>query len=122
MSGTAASPSMQSGVLVRVPAVDDWLARLPSVPTSTRVTASLTDPSEAIRCAAGLSERGYTPVGSAGGRDGGHGWVDFLVPDTLVSADPRWCRRLSGPHGRVYDPALGPVRLAFRAIIAAHAC
>lgn len=124
---TAAAPDSRGpagptepGILLRIPAPDDgWIDRLPPAPDGADITVSLTDPTAAIRHAARLAELGYLPVGSAA-LAGDLRWADLLVPRAVLDEDPSWRLRLTVEGLRVYDAALGPVRLALRSVLAAH--
>ncbi len=107
-------------VLVRRPVEDGWLAALPPSPPGARITVSVTEATAAIRHAAELSGHGYEPIGAAGEEhDGGH-WADFMVPRELTWVDHAWVRQLCGTRGRLYEPAMGPVRLLLGPVLAAH--
>ena len=109
------------GLLVRLPARHGWLSAVPPAPAGALVTVSLTEASAAIFHSAELTSRGYEPIGVAGEGGEGRHWADFLVPRALAGAEPSWVRLLCGPDGRLYEPMLGPVRLLFAPVLAAHA-
>lgn len=108
------------GVLVRRPASKDWLSSLPPVPDGADVTVSLTDAAAAIRHAAELASGGYVPVGAAGCATADTVMADFLVPRALATSQWEWLASLLGSDGRIFEPALGPVRLVLRPVLAAH--
>lgn len=128
MSPVAGTPRPQSraersgveGLLVRRPASAGWLRTVPPAPRSAHVTVSLTNATAAIRHAAELAERGYVSVGAAGCPSDGDGWADFLVPRSIAASDRDWLRELVGPDGRLYEPAMGPVRAMLGGVLDAH--
>lgn len=108
------------GLLVRRPVTPGWLGKLPQAPPSVEVTVSLTDATAAIRHAAELAALGYVPVGAAGCPADDEGSADFLVPRAVAAARKGWLRELLGPEGRLYEPAMGPVRALLGGILEAH--
>ncbi len=117
----APAEGREPGLVLRIPAPDDgWLERLPPPPDGAQVTVSLTDPAAAERTAGRLAELGYVPVGAAGA-DGERQWADLLVTRAVLDEDPSWRLRLTVDGLRVFDTALGPVRLLLGPVLAAHA-
>jgi hypothetical protein len=107
-------------MLVGRPATDAWLSELPPAPQGADVTVSLTDATAAIRHAAELAALGYRSVGVAGcGREDAP-TAHFLVPRALALVEAQWLRTLLGAEGRLYEPSMGPVRLVFAPVLAAH--
>lgn len=112
--------ALVGGLLARRPAAPGWLGTLPKAPAPSQVTVSLTDAKAAIRHAAELTDLGYVPVGAATGAEADEGWADFLVPRPLAAAERQWLRELLGPDGRLYEPAMGPVRALLGEVLEAH--
>lgn len=125
VAGTPRPPSRTDdasvgGLLVRRPARPGWLRTVPQAPPSAQVTVSLTNATAAIRHAAELAERGYVSVGAAGCPNDGEGWADFVVPRSVATSEQDWLRELLGPEGRLYEPAMGPVRALLGGVLEAH--
>lgn len=107
--------------LVRVAATDaSWVRRIPPVPGDATITVTCGDAGLAAAPADDLVAHGLRIAGVLTRGPVGGGFVDLLVPDTIVRAHPSWWRQLQQIAARTFSLAHGPVHVVFADVLSLH--
>lgn len=111
---------VDSGALLRLPVEESrWTEEVPPVPAGRSVTVSLRSP-DRLRDRAALELLGYRVVSARPVSTRGDAVADFLVPQDMPDAHPRWWRALRVQAVNAFDLSFGPVQQALADVVRLH--